>query len=129
MESMELFKDKMEPIRKWQADEEEKTKMQSDILVGMNKIVESQNTNMAVMIESMKTKTTKLVKQAKVPGWTQYMTLDVYLKALEVWMEVNKDVSEGVRFQDVIELLKMNKEINSLAKYVGEHILPGLDTV
>ena len=44
-------------------------------------------------------------------------------------MEINKDVRESIRFQDVMELLKMNKEINGLAKYVGEHILPGLDTV
>ena len=100
-----------------------------DIFVGMNKIVESQNTNMEAMIESMKTKTTKLVKPAKVPGWTKEMTLDVYLKALEVWMEMNKDVSESVRFQDVMESLEMNKEINGLAKYVGQHILPALDIV
>ena len=57
------------------------------------------------------------------------MKLDVYLKALEVWMEMNEDVSEGVRFQDVIESLKMNMEIDGLAKYVGEHILTRLDTV
>ena len=56
----------MEPIRKWQADEEAKTKMQSDILVGMNKIAEAQNIDMAAMIEAMKGKTTKLVKPAKV---------------------------------------------------------------
>ena len=73
--------------------------------------------------------TTKLGKPAKVPGWTKEMKLDVYLKALEVWMETNKDVSEGVRYQDVIESLKMNKEIEGLAKYVGEHILTKLDTV
>ena len=103
--------------------------MQSDILVGMNKLVKSQNTNMAAMIESMKTKTTKLVKPAKVPGWTKEMTLDVYLKALEVWMEMNKDVSESVRFQDVMESLRMNKEINGLVKYVGEHILLALHMV
>ena len=77
--------------------------MQSDILVGMNKIAEAQNINMAAMIEAMKGKTTKLVKPAKVPGWTKEMKLDVYLKALEVWMEINKDVSEVVRYQDVIE--------------------------
>ena len=103
--------------------------MQSDIIVGMNKLVESQNTNMAAMIESMKTKKTKLVKPDKVPVWTKEMMLDIYLKALEVWMEMNKDVSESVRFQDVMESLKMNKEINGLAKYVGEHILPALDMI
>ena len=105
----------MKPIRKWQADEEEKKKMQSDILIGMEKIAESQNTNIAAIIESMKTKKTKLVKPAKFLVWTKEMTLYVYLKDLEVWMEMNKDISESVRFQDVMETLKMNKEINGLA--------------
>ena len=43
-------------------------------------------------------------------------------------MEQNKDVSEHVRFQDVIESLKMSKEVNGLAKYV-EPIIPVLDAV
>ena len=87
---------------------------------------------MAKVIDSMKVKenrTAKLVKPARVPAWTKEMTLAVYLKALEAWMEQNKDMSEHVKFQDVIESLKMNKEVNGLAKYVGEHILPVLDTV
>ena len=71
----------------------------------------------------------KLVKPAKVPSWSKGMKLDVYVKALEVWMEMNKDVSEAVRFQDVIDLLKMNKEIEGLAKYVGEHVITRLDTI
>ena len=49
-----LFREKMKPIRKWQSDQEEKDKMQSDIIIGMNKIVESQNANIAKVIESMK---------------------------------------------------------------------------
>ena len=44
-------------------------------------------------------------------------------------MEQNKAISEHIRFQDVIESLKMNKEVNGLEKYVGEHILPVLDTI
>ena len=44
------------------------------------------------------TKTVKLVKPAKVPVWTKEMILAVYLKALEVWMEQNKDMSEHVKF-------------------------------
>ena len=61
----------------------------------MNKIVESQNANIATIIESMKVKenkTAKLIKPAKVPAWTKEMTLAVYLKALEAWMKKNKDM-------------------------------------
>ena len=86
-------------------------------------------TAMIVTFKGSNVGTTKLVKPAKVPGWTKEMKLDVYLKVLEVWMETNKNVSEGVRFQDVIESLKMNKEIEGLGKYVGEMILTKLDSV
>ena len=56
------------------------------------------------------------------------MKIDVYVKSLQVWMEMNKDVSEAVRYLDVIESLKVNKEIEGLAKYVGEHVIGKLDT-
>merc|ERR1712121_92180 len=55
--------------------------------------------------------------------------MGAYLKALEVWMEMNKDVSEAVRFQDVIESLKINNAIEGLAQYVGEHVIPRLDRI
>ena len=42
---------------------------------------------------------------------------------------MNKDVSEAVRFQDVIESLKVNKDIEGLSKYVGEHVIARLDTI
>ena len=71
----------------------------------------------------------KLVKPAKVPSWTKSMKLEAYLKALEVWREMNKDVSEAVRYQHVIESLKINKEVEGLAQYVGEHVIPKLDTI
>ena len=109
--SWSMFRSKMEPIRKWQVYKDEKTKRDSDILVGMNKIAEAQNVSLAAMIEILKGSnrgTTKLVKPAKVPGWTKEMKLEVYLKVLEIWMETNKDVSEGVRYQDVIDSLKIN---------------------
>ena len=94
-----LFREKRKPIRKWQSDQEEKEKMQSDILMGMNKIVDSQNANIVTIIEAMKVKenmTAKLIKPAKLPAQTMEMTLAVYLNALEAWMEQNKDISEHV---------------------------------
>ena len=57
------------------------------------------------------------------------MKLEVYAKSLQVWMEMNKDLSEAVRYQDVIESLKVNKEIEGLAKYVEEHVIGKLDTI
>ena len=112
------FKLKMEPIRKWQADEDEKKRMNSDILVGMKQMSDAITKGNTDLVEVMKGRPIKLVKPAKVPNWGKDMKLDVYLKVLEVWMEMNKDVSEAVKFLDVIELLKTNMEIEGLAKYV-----------
>ena len=53
-------------------------------------------------------RTAKIIKPARPPAWTKNMTLEVYLKALEVWMEQNKDISEHVKYNDVIETLKQN---------------------
>ena len=61
--------------------------------------------------EVFKDRLNKLVKPAKIPSWSKDKKLDAYLKVVEVWIEMNKDVSEAVRFQDVIESLKTNKEI------------------
>ena len=44
----------MKPIKKWQADQEEKAKMQSNIMLKIEKIAELHNTNMAKIIESIK---------------------------------------------------------------------------
>ena len=81
------------------------------------------------MCNVFKDRPNKLVKPAKVPSWSKGMKLDVYVKSLQVWMEMNKDVSEAVRYLDVIESLKVNKEIEGLAKYVGEHVIGKLDTI
>ena len=81
-------------------------KCQSDISVGMKQIAYAFTIGIAAMVEVMKGRPNKLVKPAKVPSWTKNMILDVYFKALEVWMEMNNDVSEAIKFQDVIESLK-----------------------
>merc|ERR1711873_246471 len=145
-----LFKERMEPIRKqyedeiekrhkkykedmekYKKDKEEMDKRQSssDILIGMKQMTDAITKGNEKMCEVFKGRPNKLVKPAKVPSWSKDMKLDAYLKALEVWMEMNSDVSEAVRFQDVIESLKTNKEIEGLAKYVGEHVIARLDTI
>ena len=44
-------------------------------------------------------------------------------------MENNKDMPEAAKYQDIIETLKMNKEIEGLSKYIGEHVVGKLDTI
>ena len=91
------FRAKMEPIRKWHEDEMEKRQNSSDILIGMQKMTDAITKGNKDMCDVFKDRPNKLVKAAKVPSWSKDMKLDGYLKALEVWMEINKDVSEAVR--------------------------------
>merc|ERR1712112_399306 len=73
--------------------------------------------------------TAKLIKPAKVPSWSKGMRIDSYKKSIEVWMENNKDLPQTIRYQEVLESIKLNKEIEGLAEYIGEHVIEKLDTL
>merc|ERR1711867_319619 len=96
--------------------------MNSDILQGLKSMTNA-------IINGNKERPNKLVKPAVVPSWSKGMKLQAYKKSIEVWMEMNKDMSETARYQDVIESLKLNKDIEGLAKYIGEHVVGKLDTI
>ena len=72
-------------------------------------------------------KTAKLTKPAKVPLWTKEMSLETFAKQLQTCTDILDDIPEYIKFQDLIEGLKNNKEIKGLPWYVGEHILPVLE--
>merc|ERR1712240_728276 len=101
----------------------------SNILIGMKQMAVAIAKGNEEVCKVFRGRPNKLVKPAKVPSWSKDMKLDASLKVLEVWMQMNSDVSEAVRFQDVIVSLKTNKEIEGLAKYVGEHVTAKLDTI
>ena len=44
-------------------------------------------------------------------------------------MEQNKEMSENMKYYEVVESLKVNKEVNGLAEFVGGRLLEQLDTV
>ena len=52
------------------------------------------------------------------------MSLETYTKQITTWTGINEDVPEYVKFHDIIEELKKNKDIKGLPRYVAEHILP-----
>ena len=49
-------------------------------------------------------------------------------KKIQTWLDVLKEIPEHVKYADLVENLKTNKEIKGLQKYVREHILPILET-
>merc|ERR1711873_286626 len=68
-----------------------------------------------------------LMKPAKVPTWTKDFTLETYAKQLHTWSDILEDILEYIKYQDLIESLKTNKEVKGLPRYVGEHVLPTLE--
>merc|ERR1712177_202800 len=52
-----------------------------------------------------------------------------FIKSLEVWLENNKDLPEHSKYNEILESLKLNKEIEGLSLYIGEHVVGKLDTV
>ena len=134
--------------------EEFKTDVQEGIfLYGLTKLLNSNKENILSHTEKMKDKLTlmmttkkseasasstssstdagttrvsKLTKPAKVPSWTKDMSLETYTKQLATWTEINEDVPEYIKYHDLIEELKKNKDIKGLQRYIADHILPVL---
>ena len=108
--SWSLYKKKMEPIRRWYKDEMEKRQVNSELLQGLQDMTAANQKGLqemtAAIMSGNKDRPNKLVKPAKVPSWSKGMKLEAYEKSLQVWMEMNKDLSEAVRYQDVIESLR-----------------------
>ena len=48
---------------------------------------------------------------------------------MNTWIKINKYVPPNVKYQDLIESLKVNKDIKNLPRFVGDHILTVLQKV
>ena len=57
---------------------------------------------------------TKLTKPAKVPSWTKDMSLETYSKQIATWIGIIEDVPEYVKYYDLMEELKKNKDIKGI---------------
>ena len=99
---------------------------------------------MAMLIESLKeslpaktegrvsgdvgsARTAKIMKPAKVPSWTRDLTLETYARQVQTWSDILEEYPEYVKYQDLVESLKTNKDVKGLSRYVGEHVLPVLE--
>ena len=52
---------------------------------------------------------------------------EIYAKQLHTWSEILEDIPKYIKYQDLMESLKTNKEVKGLPRYVGEHVLPTLE--
>ena len=54
------------------------------------------------------------------------MSLETYIKQLTTWTVINVEVPKYVKYHDLIEELKKNKEIKGLQRFIADNILPVL---
>ena len=79
------FMERMGLIRMRQADKQERNEME----MAMNRLAEGQHEMVKQIVMAYKgneNRTAKVVKTAKVPAWTKQMSLETYLRTLEVWI-------------------------------------------
>ena len=54
------------------------------------------------------------------------MSLETYSKQIATWTGINEEVPEYVKFHDLMEELKKNKNKKGLQNYVADHVIPVL---
>ena len=128
---------RLKPILKEIKEERMKESEQNVYLDGIERIVRqiqlqmktpTTDTNTAEGVSATSSGKTKLLmKPAKVPTWTKDLTLETYTKQLLTWSDILEDISEYIKYADLMESLKTNKEVKGLPRYVGEHVLPTLE--
>ena len=134
---------------RWSKSDRASEREKDSLLEGLKKLmfdISDQNSkNIETMVTSLKidgvkdvvetgvvvtdTRTAKIVKLAKVPSWTKGLRLEVYSKQVNTWIKINKDVFPKFKYQDLIESLKVNKEIKNLPRFVGDNVLTVLQEV
>ena len=64
-----------------------------------------------------------MTKPIEVPTWSKSMSLETFAKQLQTWTEINEEILEFINYNDLVESLKLNKDIKDLPRYRGEHVL------
>ena len=114
------LKKRLKPIMKEIKAERDEERKQSVYLDGIEMIVNTlkmdihpsnphpkKDENTSSTVQSNKPKL--LTKPAKVLIWTKDITLETYTKQIQTWLDVLEDISEHVKYADLIESLKNNK--------------------
>ena len=70
------------------------------------------------MSSSTTSKVTKLTKLIKVPTWWRNMSLETFKKQLQTLTDSNEEIPEFLKYHELMENLKSNKDIKDLLRYI-----------
>ena len=62
----------------------------------------------SVFTPSVGNRSKLLTKPAKVPTWTQDLTLETFSKQLQTWSDILEEIPEQFKYQDLMKSLKAN---------------------
>ena len=68
-----------------------------------------------------------MIKPTKVAALSKDISLEVFEKQILAWSSINADIPEYSRSQDMIERLKIRKDIYDIPLFVNGHVLKVLD--
>ena len=74
-----------------------------EIVVGALKVDAVKDAAEIHGVRDTQTLTAKVIKLAKIPTWMKALSLETYTKEVNTWGEINKDVPENGKYQDLIE--------------------------
>ena len=116
-------------MKRMRDSEKEQAQWTKGLETLIDKISTTQDTGLQKLIETLEKKWIKEKtgtgtrplnmasdKATRGSSWTKNASLDTFIRQLEIWKIINVDVPESTQFQDLVESLKMNKEINGLEK-------------
>ena len=112
---------------------------QGFLLEGLEKLINSNKENMMTLVTFLKdsfkketpavaavtsateigTRVIKLTKPVKVPTWSRSRALETFKKQLQTWSEINEEIPEWIKYHELIENLKANKDTRDFPRYVG----------
>ena len=121
------YKKRIKPLFRDLKEAKHKDYKQGFLLEGLEKLINSNKENMMTLVTFLKdsfkketpavaavtsateigTRVIKLTKPVKVPTWSKSMSLDTFA-------EISKEIPEFMKYHDLVESLKSNKDIKDL---------------
>ena len=122
------LKKRLKRILKDIEEERAEEKKQNVYLDGIERIVNTLKMNIdtsgdpkvrksdTAEVNTVNNKPRLLTKPTKVPVCTKDLTLETYIKQIQSWSDVLEEIPEHVKYADLIESLKTNKDIKGFAE-------------
>ena len=97
----------MKPILCQIKDEEKKRQDDGILFESFKQLIETNTGIFKTICENITNnkgdnRISRLMKPARVPSWNKDMSLETFIKHIEIWAQSNVDVPENTKYQDLL---------------------------